>query len=342
MKRPLMLFREHQSALDQAIFFAQFAEPGDICFCVGAGGAGKTSLAQILGPMLYGEQSSQQPGTKPFILVSLDAADRAYFSSKDFIRSCLLELRDPFRSRVEDVSRWELAPEIKRRLVRLTSLHSSRSHGEPEMRAAFVNLAKMLGVKLLIIDEANMLRLTQKTRVPTDYLESLRRLGDKAGCSIILFGTIDLLGLLGHSAQLNRRTSRIHIARMSCRDECGAIEFTAFLKGIEIDYSITPGLLTEQRFAVHELTYGIPGEIVGLVKRAKMTAGAEGVKLEWKHVSKAGHLPMAWKQMITEADLIESTMEDTSSMPDPRADVAHPKRKIRMKPRRTANSKYSS
>ncbi|MGY0800134.1 AAA family ATPase [Lysobacter sp. A286] len=334
---PLQIFSEYQYALDQSMFFGQFAEPGDIGFCVGSGGAGKSRLASLIGPMLYGDSKIWAPGTRPYVLVQLDPADRAYFSPKAFIRDCLLGLDDPFRANVEDIASWTLDPDIKQRLMKLTSLQSSRSYGEPEMRAAFTNLAQLLGVKLMIIDEANMMMLTQRTRVPTDYLESLRRLGDKVGCPILLFGTIKLLGLLGYSAQLNRRTFRIHLSRMSCRDELGAREFAGFLRGIEEGHGLNHGLLTGRAVDVHKWTYGIPGEIVGLVKRARIYAGADKSGIAWCHLVKARHLPEQWKRMIAEADTIESTMEGELEPVARQVSAAVPGR---MKAKRIPNRNY--
>lgn len=338
---PLQMFREYQSALDQCIFFGQLAEPGDIGFCVGAGGAGKSRLAHLIGPILFGKSDTWPCGNRPYLLVQLDPADRAYFSPKAFIRDCLLGLHDPFRARAEDVSSWSLDPEIKERLIRITSLHSSRSYGEPEMRTAFVNLARLVGIRLLIIDEANMLMLTQKSRVPTDYLESLRRLGDKIGCPVLLFGTIKLLGLLGHSAQLNRRTFRIHLARMSCGDALGASQYASFLQGIEKGHSLSPGLLTDDIISIYKWTYGIPGEIVGLVKRAKMYAGADKSAITWHHLEKARHLPEQMAKMIVEADFIESTMQGILDKVAPQLKMAAPRKPGRMKAKRVPNGRYT-
>lgn len=339
---PLQMFREYRSALDQMMFFAQFAAPGDIAFCVGAGGAGKSRLAKLIGPMVYGGSETWAPGTRPFVLVQLDTPDRAYFSPKAFIRDCLLCLDDPFRAGVEHIATWPLAPEIKERLIRITSVQSPRSYGEPEMRIAFINLARLLGVKLLLVDEANMMTLTQVNRIPTDYLESLRRLGDRIGCPVILLGTIRLLKLLGHSAQLNRRTFRVHLARMSCLDEVGAMQFLSFVKGIEDAYKLDSGLLTGQVEAVHEWTYGIPGEVVGLVDRARIYAAAEGSAIEWSHMQKAKHLPEALKRMVTEADIIESTMEGTPEPEAPRERTKKPKKaRPNMKAKLTPNRGYA-
>lgn len=338
---PLQMFREYQSALDQCLYFCQLAEPGEIGFCVGAGGAGKSRLAHLIGPILFGKSDTWQRGTRPYLLVQLDPADRAYFSPKAFIRDCLLGLHDPFRAKAEDISGWHLDSEIKHRLIRITGLHSSRSTGEPEMRAAFVNIAKLVGIRLLIIDEANMLMLTQMNRVPTDYLESLRRLGDKIGCPVLLFGTIKLLGLLGHSAQLNRRTFRVHLARMSCGDDLGANQFASFLQGIEKGHGLSPGLLTGDIVNVHNWTYGIPGEIVGLVKRAKMYAGSDKSETTSCHLAKARHLPEQMKKMIAEADLIESTMLGTPDKVAPQMEIVAPRRPGRMKAKRVPNGRYT-
>jgi hypothetical protein len=204
------------------------------------------------------------------------------------------------------------------------------------MRTAFCSIAKLLEVKLLVIDEANLLVLTQRGRVPTDFLESIRRLGDRAECPVLLFGTFDMLELMGYSAQLNRRKYSVHLERMRCEDQAGRSELFSFLQSIAVDYKFDPSQLTEHIGEIYDFTYGIPGEIVGLIKRATFDQLAEGApELQWAHIRNARQHFEAIKQLRLEADLIYNVLNDIQLTPEQQK-AALARKKYRMKPRRVA------
>lgn len=334
---PLYMFSGFRSAYERMVSFAQQARPGFVCFCVGPGGAGKSRLSKMIGPEAFGARALWPKGAQPFVWVSADNSDKAYFNPKSFTKQCLLELGDPFVTRPLDVVGADMDAAAARAIAQQSLANSKLNRSEMDLRDTFVRLASLRQVKLLIVDEANLLVMAQANRRPTDYLESLRLLGDRIGCSILLLGTIDLLHLTDYSAQLNRRSVFVHLGRMGCETRDAKAEFVEFLKDIERDNGMTVGVLSEHPGDIYEWTYGIPGEIDGLVTRAVIHAANDVSKVDWTHVAASRPLPRIMKRMRAEADLIEASMELEPQVPPSRSTAIPSKRpfvKPRMTPRR--------
>jgi hypothetical protein len=202
------------------------------------------------------------------------------------------------------------------------------------MREAFVEIAKLMHVKLIIIDEANLLVITKRTRRPTDYVESLRRLGDRIGCAVLLLGTIDMLELMGFSGQVNRRTLKVHLNRLCCDDDEGKDEFASLLSTLEEDFGLTKDLLTSHAAQLYLFTYGIPGEVVYLIEYADTFREALGAEtIGWEHLEMARHHPTEIVQMRWEADIIEAVMTGRELSQTDKQEIER-RRRVRMKARR--------
>jgi hypothetical protein len=263
---------------------------------------------------VYGHPDSWRSGQLPVIKVSADNPDRGYFSSKALMKALLAAVRDPFRGLRFQIEELQIDEPLKNDLVRAISTMRPVTESEPALRESFISIARAAGVRLMLIDEANLLCLTQRTRVPTDYLESLRNLASQVGCRVILFGTIDLLEMVDYSGQLNRRARHIHIDRMRCESREGAVEFMSFLDELERDMNLPAKLLTSHVDEVYVNTYGIPGEVVGLVERADEVRDALGATcIEWRHLTHAFRIPDILARMREEADLIAEVMLGTKT-----------------------------
>jgi GTPase SAR1 family protein len=305
----LVLYPAWSLAYKRTLAVAQLAPAGVVAFVIGAGGAGKTSMFHALGADVYGDPQMWAIGSLPVVKVSAENPDHAFFSSKSLMIDLLTAVMDPFRATGETIEAWGLDESLKARLrtavARLRGVRSS----EPDLRRAFISIAKAVGVKLILIDEANLMCLTQQNRVPTDYLESLRTLAQAVGCRVILFGTVDLLGMIDYSAQLNRRNPRILIERMYFKSKEQRDEFKGFLHCLESELKLSPGLLVRHAEEIHSYTYGIPGEVVGLVQRAdEERLAREATEISWEHLLSSAPLPDVIKRMREEADLITLVM----------------------------------
>lgn len=330
--KSLHLFREFGEALDQCARFAHFADPGEIAFCVGPSGAGKSRLAEIIGERIYGPESNWSPLTTPFIKVVADNPDRGFFSPKELARSMLAELRDPFRTSASIMEAWNIPQRDKDGLIQAMGRIKAKRLSEPEMREVVQSLGAQRRLQLIIVDEANMLALTYHRRMPTDYVESLRTLGKKAGARIMLFGTMDMLDLRGFSAQLNRSISYIHLDRMRCENMDSRREFLGMLTIMEKKWGASDGALVANAQHVFDWTYGIPGEIDSLLKRAAIKAQS-GAELGWDVIEKGRKSDEEIERMRLEADIVHSVLNN-QPLTAREEQVLQRRRKMRMKARR--------
>lgn len=333
------MFESYLAAYAEFMAFCQLANPGDIGFCVGPSGAGKSEMAALIAYSLYGPEESWIPGTQPYVHVGADLEEQSFFTPKAFMRKLLAELRDPFSCERADIATWNTDPAVKSALVSRARFERKVSQTEAEMRTAFISIARLLKVNLIIIDEANMFLISPRSRRPTDYLESARRLADQVGCPIVIFGTTDLLPLLDYSAQLNRRINKIYIGHMRCDDERGKGDFLAFLAGLENDLKLDAGLLTKNAAKIFEWTYGIPGEILHLIEKAryKLARRRGPTEIDFQALYEGRRSDAELRRCVSEADAVEATMTNSSMAAPPAIKARRVSKKNGRKPRRTPN-----
>jgi hypothetical protein len=328
------MFRALKLARGLCRAFGHKCKRGHIAFCIGTGGTGKSSLAEHIANTVFGDPSAWAIGLRPVLLVEADTVEQGYFTMKSLIQSLLCAVHDPFRASIPEILGWSIDEKVKQALIKALEGIDPLDSAEPAMRTAFIELAKLMQVKLIIIDESNLLVITKRTRRPTDYIESLRRLGDRIGCAILLLGTVDMLELMGYSGQVSRRTLKVHLDRIKCDDEAGKDEFVSFLHSLEEDYSLVPGFLTSRAPEIYACTYGIPGEVVGLVENADTFREAlEEPALKWEHVLMAMHHPVEVERLRWEADLISDVMRGRRLTQTEIKEIER-RRKVRMNPRR--------
>jgi hypothetical protein len=287
--------------------FCEQAIPGSICFVVGPGGCGKTLIFQELKVSAFGAPERWPDGNMPIIGITADNPDRGFFSHKSIMIDFLTELCDPFRTESSDFPAMRISDALRADIQRAVPKLGKVSNSETESRRAFISIAKALGLKAIVVDEANLMCLTQKGRLPTDYLDSLRTLAFKANCCLVLLGTFDLLQLMNYNAPMNRRTLYMQMSRIRCDTEESKASFISFLSYMEKDFELKKGLLLNHFGKVFEASYGIPGEIIGLLERANLIREALGEnKLVWSHILQVFPLPQMTEQMRLEADIIEA------------------------------------
>lgn len=341
----ICLYEELRVARRRCLGFVQNAEPGELAICIGPSGAGKTLLSRSIGYLAYGAKSGWPKGANPYIRVQADNPDRGFFSPKELTRSMLVQLRDPFRSRPSEVLEMDGDVGLRDRVASAVVQMRHQKISEPEMRQVIASLGREQKLGLVVVDEANMLALTHLNRTPTDYIESLRTLGMKAGCRFILFGTTDLINLMGYSAQLNRSLRYIHLDRLRCESDHGKSEYLGLLTALEEKWSLEPGLLAQNAAKVYEWTYGIPGEADSLIKRANELHPDLVSRPSSPHSSGALS-PISWKDIVSqrphpevsatireEADLIYKVVNHVPLSSDERRYIGRRKQR-RMKARR--------
>jgi archaellum biogenesis ATPase FlaH len=276
---------------------------GTMIFVVGASGAGKSVLSKLIGRMLYGEC---QPGKELSIRVSLENAEGGFFTSKYLIEQLLAQLRDPFHgmsfglpSDIDPQSAIKLEEALKR-------ISSVTKFSEEKKRMALISIARARQLRLVIIDEANLLILTKKSRPVESHLEGIRTLAKAMGVRVILLGTIHLLGYVNYSAQISRTGTILHLSRMKAESKEEMVEFLSLLDRIEADIQLPPKLLVSNADILYEATYGIPGELISLLERARCVAHSRGKSdLMIDDIKSSMHIPIVAERMRAEANLVE-------------------------------------
>lgn len=281
--------------------------PGTMYFVVGPSGAGKTRMAQLVGERLYGE-----PGPKlPWVKVSAQNTTGGYFHPKYLIGQILDQMADPFRGNgALFVKQHTGAPDS-------LDVRSARVPSEEAMRTAVVRLAGALSCRLLIIDEANIIVLQKKGRPVESHMESLRTLALEMRVRVLLLGTLRMLDFVDYSAQISRLGRIIHLDRIDGGTPEGANEFLQLLASIEQQLEAAPGSLTGLRNEIYNATYGILGEVVALLDRARMDALAvESAEVLPQHIVGAMQPQLILDRMRAEADQISRFVQGMR-MPPP-------------------------
>lgn len=274
-------------------------------YVVGASGVGKTQLSKVVGRTLYGEVGGR---THPWVRVPLENSSGGFFTSTFLVRQMLSQLRDPFRGM--DVLPPDLPADVAAHLGRaLSFLSHRRGESEERMRQALASLAKAVQCRMLILDEANIMILIKGNRPVESHIESIRTLSLAMGVRTILFGTIAVLMFMGYSAQANRISFPVHFDRIRDDTEEGMIEFLSFLDGCERDLHLPGGLLVSNAEALYDATYGIPGELISLLERARAHATVRDRQTPGKgDLEKAYPFEAVKRRMRAEADLVERVL----------------------------------
>lgn len=292
----------------QAISAAQVcvtqAAPGTIVFVSGPSGAGKTTLKDYLRKSLYRAVESSK-NEVPLIAVQAANTNGGYFSSKDFSIRMVEQLGDPFRQM------GTVAPETSAQIREFlmqpfwSSIRVPMTEGR--IRRAFVHLAKALKLKTVLIDEGQSMCLTHAGRNPSDHLESLKCLAEELGIIIFIFGTYDLLEIWNHSAQLNRRTHLIHLARYDADIDAERKAFFAVLH--MYDKALTfknPHILRNHAEEILEWTCGVFGEVDALFTKATIAAQLESrTAIEWTDIANAKYTAAQMERLMFEIEMGE-------------------------------------
>lgn len=278
---------------------------GTVAFVVGPSGAGKTELSYLIGPQIYGG-GREESGKQLWVRVSAENPQAGFFTSKYLIGQILEEFRDPFHGMTHSLPEG-LPPEQAERLrFALTRIAKGIRASEEDTRKAAISIARALSCRMLILDEANLMVLTKKGRPIEVYLESIRTLAKAMGVRVLMLGTLSLLDYVDYSAQISRIGLIWHLDRMKDDSEEAMLEFLSFLDQVQSDLGLGD-LLTGNAEALYEATYGIPGELISLLERARIKAAADGrTDIEFRHVEDSLPLQVIRERMRAEADLIEN------------------------------------
>lgn len=291
---------------------------GTMLYVIGPSGVGKTELSKMIGPILYGHSTHGRQ--LPYVRVSLENPSGGYFSSKSMTRDILAQFKDPFRGM--ELLPEDLPPDMAASVGRALGLIGrQRDQSEETMRKIVISMSRVLGSRLLVLDEVNMMVLIKRGRPLESHLESIRTLGQKMGVRTVLLGTFAALMFMGYSAQMNRVSINVHFDRIRDDTEEGMCEFLTLLDQFEQDLQLSDGLLIKNADALYDATYGISGELIALLERARMNAVvARQNDITLCNLEAAYPFESVKRRMREETDFVEAIMNGKPF--DPRDMVA--------------------
>ena len=292
-------------------------EPGSLTYVVGPGGSAKTSLYEALPSALYGDRANWPDDQIPIIGVSAKAPDRGYFSGVTLVSNLLAQLLDPFRSVSLDLKLID--PGLREDLQRAMALAGGRPLSGVRMWDILIPIAKQVRLRHIMLDEAGLVVLIQQNRIPSDFIEALRAAAMDIGCTVIFFGTFELLTVMDFTAQSNRRTLNIQVERLLNKTAEQRELFLSVADAVAAYEGVPVELVQPHAQWLYEVTYGIVGELVDLFKRAMIYARARELNcVTWTELQDACHLPNALMRMRFEADEIDRAFARGYAMPRPR------------------------
>ncbi len=220
-------------------------EPADVkvAAIIGPTGAGKSTLLdRVKQAILTKHQAAMEanPGLLPVVSVEAPAPESGTFSWREMNLRILVELKEP-------VCDWQVALKANRSgkpgVTRLSSLT------QVELKVRVGAGCRNRGAKVVLIDEAQLLGKMGSGRRLLDQTETIKDLAKSTDAFIVLFGTYDLIPLLGLNGQVARRFASIHLPRYRCDDEVEWEYFRTALRsfGAEIHLPNAPDLVREAK-----------------------------------------------------------------------------------------------
>jgi len=272
-------------------------EPGDVevAAVIGPTGAGKTTLLRSVKHAIL-EQNAEamraDPGLIPVVAVDANAPENGNFSWRQMHLDILVVLKEP-------VCDWQVAlkehQEGKPRVARLSSLSPIELKGRVD--SAF----RHRGVKVLLLDEAQLLGKMASGRRLLDQTDTVRALAKSTGAFVVLFGTYDLIPLLGLNAQMARRIASVHFPRYRCDEPTEWRDFQTALRTFEFAIRLpkTPDLVPSSEM-LYRGSAGCIGTLKSWLKAAyKQVLRSSGCALT-KKVLQSTCLPASTLRKIAE------------------------------------------
>lgn len=316
-------------------------EPADVVFVVvcGPSGVGKSKLAEVLTTRLNTPKSGGSgQNSRRALLINTRPPDGELFHRTHFYQKGLTLLgKTTFDRRIKvDVATAEHLIEKKR----TRSKTASKYPDDPEMRDVYEEELRSLGLRVVLLDEAQHMITSADGKQPKDQLNWIKSMATETGVLHVLIGTYDVLPFCNLDGQMARRGSEIHFARYHMEDEkdCQAFcnAFSSLLKQVPLQ--------VDHDALIHRWWYFFEGSIgcIGILKQWLVRAlyralREESRELTRSHLEKSVLPDAKWERMRADArsgeaefqyaDGQNSYLADLASMPTfapPQPAPAHP------------------
>jgi Bacterial TniB protein len=211
---------------------------------------------------------------------------------------------------------------------RARSKTTSRYPDNPEMRDVYEEELRRLGLRVVLLDEAQHMITSADGKQPKDQLNWIKSMATETGVLHVLIGTYDVLPFCNLDGQMARRGSEIHFARYHMEDEkdCQAFcnAFSSLLK--QIPLTVDHGGLMQRWWYFFEGSIGCIGILKQWLVRALYRALREASpELTRAHLEKSVLPDAKWERMRADArsgeaefqyaDAQNSYLSDLASLP---------------------------
>jgi len=186
-----------------------------LIFVVGPTGVGKTTLRSRIERQLIADAQADPtttPGHIPVIGMEIPSPETGNFSWKDYYTRALLAVDEPMLSDKIAYGVRGMHRDSQERLV------IERNITALDLRRVFEKCLLHRHPRAFLVDEAQHFKKMSSGRRLLDQMDHLKSLANLTSTVHVFFGTYDLIGLMNLSAQLARRSVKIHLPRY-CADK---------------------------------------------------------------------------------------------------------------------------
>jgi hypothetical protein len=208
---------------------------------------------------------------------------------------------------------------------RARSKTTSRYPDDPEMRDVYEEELRRLGLRVVLLDEAQHMITSVDGKQPKDQLNWIKSMATETGVLHVLIGTYDVLPFCNLDGQMARRGSEIHFARYHMEDEkdCQAFcnAFSSLLK--QIPLTVDHNGLMQRWWYFFEGSIGCIGILKQWLVRALYRALREGsTELTRAYLEKSVLPDAKWERMRADARSGEAEFQYAGSQNSDLSDLA--------------------
>ena len=268
-------------ALNKIFTMLSFKRGKRVIVLIGPSGCGKSSLIVKLIELLTSPEQ-RAAGVAPYVVtVEAPTPEHRPFRFRPLYIDILKALRDPT---VEEKIHTRPGPSPGYWDSKASS-YGSRRESPDILKQVVEDAIRMLGVSILIIDEAQHILKVTSARQLIDHLDVIKSIANRTGIKIVLCAHYEFSAVNNLNSQLIRRLKKIHFKRYNKRI---ASQYQKFVNTIDtyqgmlataIDFN-----LIEHTEYLYEGTLGCVGELCDWIIRALEEAISSGSsKLRMKH-----------------------------------------------------------
>ena len=253
-------------------------QPGEVIALTAPSRGGKTTIVKEVVRIHNPEDERSLMARRPVVLIrARNKSDKGQFTTRAFYLSALKAIRHPF---------FVLTGED---LVSNADLIRRMHNDSNDVLCDILeNALEILGVKYLIIDEAQHIRyMVGKDVTASQVLESLKTLAEAIGCVIVFVGAYPILPVLKLAPHIVGRDYIVDIPRYRANDKGDMLAFEQTLQWFSKDIKFASGVksLRDWNGLLFDGSLGVPGLLNAWVRNALSEMLARGdSKLALEHV----------------------------------------------------------